>query len=112
MQGYAHHNDIDSIRRILKEVESSKVQVNKEMVSTLVSACIACEDIKSALELLERYSTIKPFLNTFVDFIKASVDQNETEMTEKALGILRGNGVSQDVIDHVMMFAMSRYSWS
>ena len=110
MQGYARQNDIDNVRRILKEVLSDNVEVNREIVSTLVFACLACEDIKGALEHLEHYSAVKPYLNTFVSFVKASVDQNETEMTEKVIGIMRSNGLSEDVINHVMMFAMSRYN--
>lgn len=108
MQGHAFHGDIDNVRRVLKEAESNGIEINKEMISTLVSCSLSLNDLTGAVEFLEHYSGIKPFLKTFIDFVRVSVDRDETEMTERAVEVLKKNGVSLDAINHTLMFAMLR----
>ena len=111
MESYAYHKDVDNVRRVLKEIESNGAIVNSEVVVTLVGVCLSVGDLQSALGYLDHYSTVidaKSTLNAFVEFINESVKQNNTELTDRVVDIMKRMKVSENAINHRIVFALLR----
>ena len=108
MQCYAHQKDVFNLQRVLREAEEAGIVISKEMVSLLVETSLACKDLEGALSYLEKYSSAKPTMKTFIDFVNAAIREEKGDLTTRAMEILKEMEVSKDTILHIKMFSLLR----
>lgn len=108
MQSYAQQNDLENVRKVLQQAEDAGVDINKEIVETLVEACLSARDLLGALEHLDHYSKVIPSMKTFMDVMESAIKQGDQGLIDQAMSILKRTGASPDVVTHTVMFSLIR----